>query len=118
MAASPPPYAKALKPDGYYEELDILMSEKVSIPVRREFLDKQECLKEARKLLREGALRGMNEKQIARELYSHAVVFYFCERTGRFAFLKKHASPIDMRDGGDILPSRIAFAACWFLRRY
>ena len=92
------------------------MEKKVSIPVRREFLDKQECLKEARKLLREGTLRGMNEEQIARELYSHAVVFYFCDRTGRFLFLKEHASPIDMRDGGDRPFMRAAFAACWALR--
>lgn len=92
------------------------MSNTVSIPVRREFLDKQECLKEARKLLREGALRGMNEKQIARELYSHAVVYYFCDRTGRFSFLKEHASPIDMRDGGDNPLMRAAFAACWLMR--
>ena len=94
------------------------MSNTVSIPVRREFLDKQECLKEARKLLREGTLRGMNEKQIARELYSHAVVFYFCDRTGRFSFLKEHASPIDMRDGGDRPFMRAAFAACWALRPF
>ena len=88
------------------------MEKKVSIPVRREFLDKQECLKEARKLLREGTLRGMNEKQIARELYSHAIVYYFCDRTGRFSFLKEHASPIDMRDEGDNPFMRAAFAAC------
>ena len=94
------------------------MEKKVSIPVRREFLDKQECLKEARKLLREGTLRGMNEKQIARELYSHAVVFYFCDRTGRFLFLKGHASPIDMRDGGDRPLMRAAFAACWALQPF
>ena len=92
------------------------MEKKVSIPVRREFLDKQECLKEARKLLREGTLRGMNEKQIARELYSHAIVYYFCDRTGGFSFLKEHASPIDMRDGGDKPFMRAAFAACWLMR--
>ena len=94
------------------------MEKKVSIPVRREFLDKQECLKEARKLLCDGTLCGMNEKQIARELYSHAVVYYFCDRTGRFLFLKEHASPIDMRDGGDNPLMRAAFAACWVLRPF
>lgn len=93
------------------------MNETVSIPVRREFLDKQECLNEARKLLREETVRGMNEKQIARELYSHAVVFYFCERTGKFPFLREHANPIDMRSGGDIPLMRAAFAMCWMLRR-
>ena len=92
------------------------MDKKVSIPVRREFLDKQECLKEARELFHEGNLRGMNEKQIARELYSHAVVYYFCDRTGKFSFFKDHASPIDMRDGGDNPLMRAAFAACWVLR--
>ena len=94
------------------------MEKKVSIPVRREFLDKQECLKEARELLHEGTLRGMNEIQIARELYSHAVVYYFCDRTGKFAFFKEHASPIDMHDGGDNPLMRAAFTACWVLRPF
>lgn len=89
---------------------------KVSIPVRKEFLDKKTCLNEARKLLQEGSVHGMSEKQIARELYSHAVVFYFCERTGRFSFLREHASPVDIRDGGDNPFMRAAFAACWTLR--
>ena len=94
------------------------MKNTVSIPVRRDFLDKNACREEARKLLREGTVCGMSEKQIARELYSHAVVFYFCERTGRFRFLKEHASPIDMRDGGDNPLMRAAFAMCWMLRRH
>ena len=92
------------------------MRELISIPVRPEFLNKDACLEEARKLQSEGHLNAMTEKQIAREIYSHAVVYYYCDRTGRFPFLKGRANPIDMRDGGDILPSRIAFAALWALR--
>lgn len=93
------------------------MGNTVSIPVRREFLNKEACREEARKLLREGTVRGMSEKQIARELFSHAVVFYYCDRTGRFRMLKEHASPVDMRDGGDTPLMRAAFAACWLLKR-
>ena len=93
------------------------MRELLSIPVRQEFLNKDACLKEARKLHSEGHLPAMTEGQIAREIYCHAVVYYFCERTGWFPRIKGRASPIDMRDGGDILPSRAVFAACWLLRQ-
>ena len=89
---------------------------KLSIPVERRYLNKKACLEEARTLLREDRIHGMSEKQIAREIYSHAAVFYYCERTGRFMRLMKYADPIDLRDGGDKRLRRMGYAACWLLR--
>lgn len=48
--------------------------------------------------MREGGIRGMSEKQIAREIYFHADVYYYCERTGRFLGYKGHAGKIDLHD--------------------
>lgn len=84
----------------------------LSIPVCQEYLNKKTCLKKAQTLLREGTVHGMSEKQLAREIYSHAVMFYYCDRTGRLPKWKEHANPIDLHDGGDIWLKRIAYAVC------
>lgn len=84
-----------------------------SIDVRREFLDKKACLDEARRILREGIISGMSEKQLASEIYFHALAFFFCERTGLFRGMKEHAHPIDLNDGGDLLRRRIVYATLW-----
>lgn len=86
-----------------------------SLDVRREFLDKKACLDEARRILREGIITGMSEKQLASEIYFHALAFFFCERTGLLPGIKWHAHPIDLNDGGDILRRRIIYAATWRL---
>ena len=93
------------------------MKSALTIPVRREYLNKKACRKEARKILREGKVQGMSVRQLAREIYFHAVIYYFCERTGRFDWIKMKADPIDLCDGGDKLLRRAVFAAGWKLRR-
>ena len=92
------------------------MEIKLALPIDRKYLNKEACREEARKLLQEGWVCGMSEKQIAQEIYSHAAVFYYCERTGRFTRLMKYADPIDLRDGGDNLLRRLGYAACWLLK--
>ena len=92
----------------------ILMEKrKISVNVRREYLNKQFCREEARRLVRDGLLSGMSERQIAKELYFHAIVFYFCDKTGRFGQLKAKADPIDLCDGGDTKLRRAAYSAAW-----
>lgn len=59
----------------------------------------------------------MTARQIAREIYFHALVYYCCERTGRFPNFREHANPIDMCDGGDTLLRRAAFETCWLLKK-
>ncbi len=87
----------------------------LSIRVKREFLKKESCINEARRILSEGKIRKMSELQLAREIYFHALAFFFCERTGMFRFVKKHADPIDMVDGGDRLIMRLLFYIAWII---
>ncbi len=89
----------------------------LSISVRKEFLKKDFCLAEARKIISEGKVSNMSELQLAREIYFHALAFFFCERTGLMNWIKKHADPIDIHDGGDFLLMRIVFAFFWMITK-
>ncbi len=86
---------------------------KISIPVRRVFLNKKACRREAKRIISEGLIDGMDEMQLAREIYFHALAFYFCEKTGLFPVIKKHADPIDLRDDGDNIVSQRIFDLFW-----
>lgn len=88
---------------------------KISVKVRREFLNKETCLSEARSLLSDGSILNMNELQLAREIYFHALTFYFCEKTGCLTGLKAHANPINLHDGGDTLLRRAVYAISWII---
>ena len=89
---------------------------KKTIPVRREYLNKKACLREAKHLQQEGSLRHMKKKQIAQEIYFHAALYYFCKKTGRFSFFRERAGVIDLHDGGDTPVRRTAYLVCWFLK--
>ena len=89
----------------------------LSIPVKREYLNKAHCRREAQKILADKLIDGMTERQLAAEIYFHAVAYYFCERAGRFHRYKMHADPIDICDGGDTGLRRAVFSACWLLKR-
>ena len=85
----------------------------ISIKVRRELLDKDECLAEARKILAEGHINNIDEIQLAHEIRFHALAYYFCEKTGLMKGMKAHADPIDLDDGGDTGFRRAVYAASW-----
>ena len=89
----------------------------LSIRVRKEYLNKDACMIEAQRIISEGKVRNMSELQLAREIYFHALAFFFCERTGLMPFIKKHADPIDIHDGGDFLLMRIVFAFFWMITK-
>ena len=93
------------------------MNNKCSIPVCREYLNKEFCVNKARMFLHENSIRGMTKKQIAKEIYFHAVMYYYCERTGKFQKYKEHAGIVNLHDGGDTFPRRVAYAICWLLRK-
>ena len=99
------------------KRIDSSMKAKLSIPVRREYLDKKECLREAHRLKHDGMIHGMSKKQIAREIYFHAVMFHYCNRTNRHGWWREHADPINLHDGGDTLLRRAAYAVCWIMKR-
>ena len=89
----------------------------LAIKVKKEYLDKDVCLKEARHILSDGKIKNMSVLQLAHEIYFHALVFYFCERTGLLGMLKKRANPIDLNDGGDLFLKRIFYSVAWMLTK-
>ena len=88
-----------------------------SIKVRKEFLRKDACMEEARKIISEGRISGMSELQLAREIYCHALAFFLCDKILPLHWVKKYADPIDMQDGGDKPHRRAAFAASWIMTK-
>ncbi len=86
-----------------------------NLDVKREYLNREYCLDEARRLLRSGIITGMSEKQLAGEIFFHAAAYYFCEKTGLLPRVRYHAEIIDIDDGGDTMHRRAAYAAVWRL---
>ena len=89
----------------------------LTVSVRKEFLNKDICLVEARKIISEGKVINMNEHQLAREIYFHALAFFFCGKTGLMRKMKTHADPINLHDGGDTLLRRFVYASSWTIIR-
>jgi len=89
----------------------------LSIRVKREFLNKDECLREARAILSEGKISGMSEIQLAHEIYFHALAFFVCDKIFPLRWIKRFADPIDMQDGGDKLLRRAVFASSWIMTK-
>ena len=72
---------------------------------------------EARRLLRDGAVTGMSVRQLAGEIYFHAVVFYLSEKIGNLPSIREHAETIDIDDGGDTSFRRAVYGATWRLAK-
>ena len=89
----------------------------LSIRVKKEFLSKEACMEAAREIVSEGKIHGMSELQLAREIYFHALAFFFCEKVSLLRWVKKFADPIDMQDGGDTPFRRFIFAVSWILTK-
>ena len=91
------------------------MKRTVSLRIEPQYLSKEECLKKADVLISRGAL-DMDLKEIAREIYCHAKVYYLFKKLPDISFVRwilRHADPIDMADGGDRLPQRLFFRLVW-----
>jgi hypothetical protein len=93
-----------------------------SLPVERRLLFKDECLREARRILSEKRIEHMTEKQIASELYFHTVIWHVCGFLNRWHIdlsrIQNHADPIDISDFGDSLFRRFCFRLLWSLPGY
>ena len=89
----------------------------LSLRVKKEYLNKDACLEVARKIVSEGKISGMSELQLAREIYFHALAFFFCDKVFPLRWVKKYADPIDMQDGGDRLLRRFVFASAWIMAK-
>ena len=87
----------------------------ISIKVRKEFLDRAECIALARRILSEGYIKNMDEIQLAQEIRFHALTYYFCEKAAWLKGMKAHADPIDLDDGGDKGFRKAVYAASWMI---
>lgn len=85
----------------------------LQIKVKREYLNKDACLEKAGRLLDDGLIHDMSRKQLAREIYCHALVHFFSEKTGLFSWVRKYTDPIDLQSGGDKRLRRAVYAASW-----
>lgn len=90
---------------------------KHTMPVLRHYMNKEDCLAEAERILREGIIDGMKREELAEEIYFHAVIHDVCMKTGLFTRTRAHADPIDLNDGGDTPFRRLCFHMVWKLKR-
>jgi hypothetical protein len=103
---------------------------KIKLPVKREYLRRDACIAKAREILDQGLISRMNEKQLASEIYFHAVIYYRFNEKYKAKIIRKpgmfrasfaqwavrHADPVNIRDGGDRILRRIIYSACWAVR--
>ena len=88
---------------------------KITITVERRFLNKDVCRAEARRILSEHLLENLSEAQLAREIYFHALAFYFSKNKRWLSRINAHADPIDICDGGDTRIRRTVFSVVWLI---
>lgn len=88
---------------------------RLSFRVDRRYLSKKECLSRAREIL-DSDLIDMDEKELAREIYFHARMYYWfrgLKDLPGFRYIVDKSDPIDLRDGGDTTFRRILFRIMW-----
>ena len=88
-------------------------NETFSLPVCRDYLNKNNCLAAARRILQDGHITGMDELQLAKEIFSHAQAYYLCKKIGMKGFVMRHADPIDLSSGGDKRFMQRLYNICW-----
>ena len=92
------------------------MKRSISIPNDKKYLIKENCLDEARKLVTSGKI-DMEIKECAKEIFAHAVVLYSTSMIKPIAdkckYIKEHADPIDLEDGGDTPERQRMYRLIW-----
>ena len=92
------------------------MKKHISIPNKRDYLVKENCLVEARKLVTSGKI-DMEIKECAKEIFAHAVVLHAATMITPIAekckYLIEHADPIDLEDGGDTPERQRLYRIIW-----
>lgn len=87
----------------------------MKLPVKDRYRTKEACLAEADSIIDDGLITEMTRMEIAREIYFHAKVLRFCQKTGMLPSVEEHADPIELRDGGDTFFRRIIYRLVWSL---
>ena len=90
-----------------------------SLPADQTLLVKHLCLRKADRILEEGRIAFMTREEIAKELFFHAALFYWCKWLARFGihlnWIMRHADPIDLADHGDTPFRKFCFSVLWVL---
>lgn len=88
----------------------------IQLEVSKDYLNKDNCLRKANELVSSGQL-DMDVQDCAEEIFAHAVIFYGCEKLSKLhmnlTWLKDHANPIDLEDGGDKPERMFAYQVIW-----
>ena len=94
----------------------------LAVPVEKAQLSRAHCIHEARRILREKAIEGMSEQELASEIYFHALLYFICRKLHRFHIhldrIEAHANPIDLSDYGDTPFRKFCFKIVWPLSRF
>lgn len=114
-------------PNSYVEidrdEMEYVDGGGVSLAMSTSYLNKDTCLSKADVLIRSYQVRLMTKYQIAKEIYAHAVIYYASPATlailgpivgaPLLSYLRSHANPIDIADGGDSASRESIYNAIW-----
>ncbi len=114
-------------PNSYVEidrdEMEYVDGGGVSLAMSVSYLNKDTCLNKADILIRSYQVRGMTKYQIAKEIYAHAVIYYASPAlllslspivgAPLLNYLRSHANPIDIADGGDSESRETIYNAIW-----
>ena len=82
---------------------------KVQLSVTEELLDRAVCISKARSVIADGV--DMSLEECAEEIYAHTWFFYRLP----FKWVRSHADPIDLHDGGDTRFRKWVFRRIWRL---
>lgn len=88
------------------------------------YFDRDNCMKAAQEIVDNEEITGMTVKQIAKEIYTHAYVYYKFDKLPQFvkdlSIAKKAynsaANGVDLEDNGDSLKRRVAYTCIWLLK--
>lgn len=93
----------------------------VLLEVIPQYRDKETCMTTAEQIIRSGKVGGMTALDIAKEIFSHATIFYCAswlhDHGLRQQYLLEHSNPIDIMDGGDTIIRKIIYNVIWIFAR-
>lgn len=85
------------------------------------YRSKDNCMLTARRLVSTGRVTGMTQKQVAQEIFAHAVAYYASSTLGKIPgigssiedYLYEKGKEINIDDGGDTAKRRAAYVIIW-----
>lgn len=94
----------------------VIMSKTLQLDIREKFLNKDNCILEARMLVNAKRV-DMVIQECAEEIYAHTVAYYSAKSLEKLNikcdWLTRHADPIDLEDGGDKPLRKVVYKLIW-----